>query len=205
MENANVDGPKNGGVSWTCHLHTSADCSMRYTGGSYYHVVPVKNITPIALTFNRHFVQDEFWESFNDVLYVSPFAYSSAINDIVAFNSILAVFSYLDKENLRMRSFDTANDFVKKHFVIDAEGKQVTLCNVHLIKKTGSQKAQTYYTRPSWIQAVLKALFPKIDVHKNGIPTNTPQWAIEMYKFAKTNGSKAKPKDRAVPYDLGNR
>lgn len=198
MQNTNVAGIQNGCIIWTCHLHTS-DCTIRFVNNTYYHVVPVKKINVAAQKYNCHTAQDEFWEFFGNVLYVTPVAYSSAINDFEVFQNMMKTFSVLDKDNLRMSQYDTASDFMKKHFVLNADGTKMSMCNAHLIRHTSSKQQQIYYTRPVWLLAILKVLFPKIDIQKAGIPTNTPQWALNLYNTSKDR-LRVKGRDRFAPY-----
>lgn len=163
----------------------------------YFHVVPIKNISVTAQSFNARKVTDEFWEDLGHVTYFSPIAYSSCINDYNIFNAVIGVFKQLDDNNMKYSSFNTPSDFVKKHIITDGSTK-ICLCNKHLIK-TISKKGtnpQTFYTRNIWIKSILKLVFPKIDATKEGIPTNTPQWAINLFISSKGEVHSKKTKSR---------
>lgn len=148
----------------------------------YFHAVPIKNISVSAQAFNVRKVVDEFWEDFEYVSYISPIAYASCVNDARVFMKVLGIFHVLDSRNMKYSSSNTAADFVKKHIVTDGAG-QVHLCNKHLIRSIAKKgkMSQQYYSRPCWIRDTLKIVFPKIEATKEGIPTNTPQWAISLY------------------------
>nr|DBA13085.1 TPA: gp93-like protein [Oryctes rhinoceros nudivirus] len=182
---------------WLCHLHSSSTCSLKTEPepGSqqqqrYFHVIPIKNISVTAQSFNARKVADEFWEDFEHVLYVSPIAYASCINNYNVFNAVVSIFNQLDANNMKYSSLNTPADFVKKHIVTDGLTK-ICLCNKHLIKSAG-KKIQQFYTRNVWIKSILKLLFPKIDATKEGIPTNTPQWAINLFAMSRGEPSAKK-------------
>lgn len=148
----------------------------------YYHVIPVKDISAYSQSnYNSQNVPDEFWESCGSILYVTPIAYTSSINNLDVFNAIMKVFKSLDQTHLKYTNYNTPSDFVKKHLISDGD-KNIMLCNKHLIKRhlTKNQKPQEQYTRNSWIKSILKELFPNVKSKKN-ISTNTPQWVINIY------------------------
>lgn len=188
MDHSSVDSTK----YWLCHLHSSSTCTIKtefdleYQKTRYFHVIPIKNISVTAQSYNARKVTDEFWEDLGCITYFSPIAYASCCNNYKIFNAVINIFRTLDANNMKYSSLNTASDFVKKHIVTDGS-TSVALCNKHLIK-TVSKKgtSQMFYTRLIWIKSILKILFPKIDATKEGIPTNTPQWAIQL--FIQTRG-----------------
>lgn len=97
---------------------------------------------------------------------------------------ILELFKTLDDHSLKFTSYNTPSDFIRRHIITDGI-KQVSLCNKHLLKsgcKKKDGRNQSFYTKTQWIKCILKGLFPKIDSpYKEGIPTNTPDWAIRIY------------------------
>lgn len=189
--------------TWCCHLHSSSslDCSMRLIGDVYYHVVPVKTVSRDAQQYNMQNVPNEYWESLNTELFVSPVAYISHINDFNFFNRILIIFQLLDVHRLKYITRNTPAEFIKHHIVCTATGSRVTLCNKHLIKSagvptsnsssaaskiksklsSGVPKAYSLYTRSTWIRSLLKALFPQIESTKHGVSPTIPVWAINLY------------------------
>lgn len=181
MQNTNVPVVQDTPVNWTCHLHTSGECTISLLATMYYHVIPTKKISATAARYNSFAHSDEFWELLGPIMYVAPVAYSSARNNISCWTKIKRVMTQLDAQNIRLSQYDTANDFMKKHLVVNSTGEFLKMCNAYLIRKSGTKKKQEYYSRPTFKRALLKALFPKIDMPKNGIPTNTPGWALESY------------------------
>lgn len=157
----------------------------------YYHVIPIKNISVAAQIFNTRKVMDEFWEDLGHVTYFSPIAYASCINDHNIFNAVIGIFKQLDDNNIKYSSLNTPSDFVKKHIITDGI-TSVCLCNKHLIKSVSKKNPQYFYTRNVWIKSILKLVFPKIDATKDGIPTNTPQWAINLFIASKGDGHSKK-------------
>lgn len=173
--------------TWACHIHHSADCKMKNFRGHFYHVKPIKDISAYSqANFNSQNVPEEFWEDFDQVLYVSPIAYASNAYKEEIFRSIMKIFYTLDSSYLKYATMNKPSDFVKKHLVTDG-GRNIILCHKHLIRqcKRKDKKPQTYYTRNSWIRLILKSLFPKIEGSKT-IPTNTPQWAMSYMNKAFT-------------------
>lgn len=188
--------------SWTCHLHassSSAECSMRLIGETYYHIVPVKTISRDAQRYNTQNISNEFWETFDSVVYVTPIAYASHINDYDFFRRIMIIFHMLDVSRLKYTSQNTVNDFIKRHMVCTATGSRISLCNKHLLKSAGpatmtaasmaaaALKPYSLYTKPTWIRSLLKALFPRIEIVKDGVSPSIPVWAINMYFMPRTN------------------
>lgn len=191
--------------SWCCHLHSSssAECSMRLIGAVYYHVVPVKTVSRDAQRYNMQNTPNEYWESLDFDLFVSPVAYFSHINDFSFFNRICAIFQLLDDSRMKFIAQNTPGDFIKRHIICTANGSRINLCNKHLIKIVGSASTNTasngaasdaalpsfgltkvygFYTRPNWIRGLLKALFPQLESAKNGLSPTIPVWAINLYQ-----------------------
>lgn len=165
----------------------------------YFHVIPIKNISVSAQSYNARQVTDEFWEDFHNIPYFSPIAYASCISDYKIFSAVMTIFQKLDHNNMKYSSMNTAADFAKRHIITDGSS-EVSLCNKHLIKASKrGLKPQYFYTRNSWIKAMLKLVFPKIDDTKDGIPTNTPHWAISLYRSAR-----AEPKSKNKNNELGD-
>jgi len=162
---------------------------MKYYNGSYYHVIPVKNISVLAQTYNSQKIPDEFWEDLGPTPYMTAIYYSDCVANVDMFRIILELFRNLDDSFLKFSTSNTPSDFIKRHIITDGI-KRITLCNKHLLKscKTKSNRPQTFYTKDQWIKAILKGLFPKIDSSdKSGIPTNTPDWAIKLYPRGATS------------------
>lgn len=148
----------------------------------YYHVVPIKNISIQAQSFNARKVIDEFWEDLGNIPFFTPIAYATCSNNYDIFEAVITLFKTLDDSNLKYTKLNQPLDFIKKHIITDGS-TNIILCNKHLLTKTSSQR---YYTKDCWLKTLLKALFPNIDsANKEGIPTNTPQWAINMYLMSK--------------------
>ncbi|ATY70240.1 GrBNV gp93-like protein [Tomelloso virus] len=185
--------------SWECHIHSSALCTMKteYDAEAlqmrYYHVIPIKNISVAAQLFNSRKVLDEFWEDFEYVPYFRAIAYTDCINDQKIFKNVMVIFQQLDDRNMKYSSLNTPSDFIKRHIITDGVSR-ICLCNKYLIKTTAKKgnAPQAFYTRNSWIKAILKLLFPKIDSTKEGIPTNTPQWALNLFLLARSEGQTKK-------------
>lgn len=151
----------------------------------YFHVIPIKNISVSAQSFNARQVADEFWENFQTISYVSPIAYASCINNHKIFNAVLQIFQQLDNNNMKYSSMNTPADFVKRHIITDG-ASEISLCNKYLITSKKRLKPQQFYTRTIWVKSILKLLFPKIEAAtKDGISTNTPHWAITVYLSAR--------------------
>ncbi|ATZ81496.1 GrBNV_gp93-like protein [Drosophila innubila nudivirus] len=182
-------------TSWTCHLHNKETCVMKYYNGNYYHVIPVKNISVLAQTYNSQKIPDEFWEDLGKTPYMTPIYYSDCINDVEMFRIILELFKNLDDNSLKFSTLNTPSDFIKRHVITDGI-KMITLCNKHLLKSCKKKdRAQVFYTKDAWIKCILKGLFPKIDSpEKSGIPTNTPDWAIKLYPRGSSSSATRNPK-----------
>lgn len=195
--------------TWTCHLHissSSAECTMRLIGDTYYHIVPVKTISRDAQQYNTKNIPNEYWEWFDTNLYVSPIAYTSHINSFLFFQRIMSIFQQLDMVRLKYSSQNSAADFVKRHLVCTPNGLRITLSNKNLLKSgssaasmlaaaNGNGKPYSFYTRHTWIKSLLKALFPRIEIVKNGVAPSIPVWAINMY-FTSNNGDSIQPKSK---------
>lgn len=161
---------------------------MKTFNGRYYHVIPVKNISVLAQTYNSQKIPDEFWEDLGIVPYMSSIYHADCVNDKDVFRLILKLFKHLDENSLKFASFNTPSDFIKRHIITDGT-KNIILCNKHLLKSCRKKnKSQVFYTKDQWIKCILKGLFPKIDSpFKDGIPTNTPDWAINIYPRGASN------------------
>jgi len=168
---------------------------MKYYNGNYYHVIPVKNISVLAQTYNSQKIPDEFWEDLGKTPYMTPIYYSDCINDVEMFRIILELFKNLDDNSLKFSTLNTPSDFIKRHVITDGI-KMITLCNKHLLKSCKKKdRVQVFYTKDPWIKCILKGLFPKIDSpEKSGIPTNTPDWAIKLYPRGSSSSATRNPK-----------
>lgn len=134
-----------------------------------------------AQIYNAQKIQDEFWEDMGTVAYVSSIDRADCINNPEIFRLVIDIFKHLDDSGLKFSSLTKPSDFIRRHIVTDG-GKNISLCNKHLLKRNTTNKAQVYYTRDAWIKCIMKGLFPKIEsAYKDGIPTNTPDWAINFY------------------------
>lgn len=51
----------------------------------------------------------------------------------------------------------------------------------------GATKVYSFYTRCTWVRSLLKALFPRIEVTKDGVSTTIPMWAINLYHKPRAN------------------
>lgn len=154
---------------------------MKAYNGNYFHVIPVKNISIRAQTYNANKIPDEFWEDLGTVSYVSPILRADCVNNFQVFRLVLELFKHLDDNALKYSSLNTPSDFIRRHIITDGTNN-ITLCNKHLLKSCKkSGKPQVFYTKDQWIKCILKGLFPKMDApYKEGIPTNTPYWAIDV-------------------------
>lgn len=132
--------------------------------------------------YNARPMTDGFWETFGEILFTTPIAYATNIYRLEIFRAVLSIFQRLDMDCVKYKSHNTPSDFVKRHIITDGR-KQVMLCNKHLIKRcrTKNNSIQKFYTRDSWVRMVLMALFPKTN-NKHGLPTDTPQWVIDLLK-----------------------
>lgn len=158
---------------------------------NYYHVIPVNDISAYSQThYNARNMTDGFWETFDNIMYISPIAYATCIYRYEIFVSVLAIFKRLDDDALKYKSHNTPSDFVKRHIITDGSSN-VTLCNKHLIKSTRSKNnaQQKFYTRNTWIRMTLMSLFPKTN-NKHGMPTDTPQWVINLLKELQPRASR---------------
>lgn len=176
--------------SWQCHIHSSSSerCTVARYDEQYYHVIPVNDISAYSQThYNGRNMTDGFWESFGNIMYTSPIAYATCIYRYEIFVLIISLFRRLDTDSLKYKSHNTPSDFIKRHIVTDGIAN-ITLCNKHLIRQTKSKNnaPQKFYTRDSWIRMILMSLFPKTN-NKKGLPTDTPQWVIDLLKQLKTN------------------
>lgn len=182
--------------SWQCHIHSSSsDCTIisEFDAESqvrrYYHSVPIKTISVGAQQYNVRKKIGEFWEDLGSISYFTPIAYANCISNPKIFSNICFIFKQLDNDNLKYSTSNSASDFIKKHIITDGS-VSICLCNKHLLtqsNKTKTSKPQQFYTRASWIKSILKLLFPKIDSTKDGIPTNTPHWAISVFNSIKSD------------------
>lgn len=186
---------------WTCHLHPSSkiSCSMVYELvldnnkedivkdlGTYFHVVDVKVIDKSASLLNEKNISNEFWENLGYTCFVSPIAYSNWINYETVINKMFDIFKKLDEKRYYYSNYNTPNDFIKKHLVVDSVG-HITLCNKHLIKQNKIEKQR--YNTISWSKRILKALFPNLISQKNKISTDIPTWVT--IRFNDTNLKKS--------------
>lgn len=191
-ENLQLDYPK-----WTCHLHSNSksSCSMVYefvlnenkadiinNHGNYFHVIEVKIVDKSVSFLNEKNVPNEFWENLGPTCFVTPIAYSNWINYESVINKIFDIFKKLDEERFYYSEYNTPNDFVKKHLIVDSVG-QINLCNKHLMKQNKHFKSR--YNTNSWFKRIIKALYPNIVNKKNKISTDIPLWVT--LKFNETN------------------
>lgn len=189
---------------WRCHLHPNSSCEMAFVQNLQYHVVSVKETTAYAQTKFNSQIQSkstqEFWECLNSdslgasdqhseegnsiyspiVSYVAPIAFCSSVYNYETFCSIHRICESLDVNSLIFSHYSRPSDLLSKHIITDGRNS-ISLCNKHLLKRINKKGVnRPKYTSVGWIKKLLKYLFPKIQSAKN-IPTNTPDWAINLY------------------------
>ena len=120
-------------------------------------------------------------------IFITPIANCSSVYQYQTFVSILQICKVLDDESLIFSNYTKPSDFLKKHIITDGISK-ITLCNKHLLKKIYKKNSKPKYLSHCWIKQLLKYLFPNINSGKN-LPTNTPDWAIELYKSLVTSSN----------------
>lgn len=225
FENFSADGVGGGGGNddssfapvqqqnmWTCHVHassSSAECSMQLIDSTYFHIVPVKTISPSAQHFNCRTRPSEFWETFGSVVFVAPVVFTSHINNFAFFSRIMTIFGMLDSARLKYSTQNTASDFMRRHIVCNATGSRMTLSNKHLMKNAtasgsaSATKEYSCYTRLTWVRSLLKTLFPRIEIVKDGVSPNIPMWAIDLYHKSRSSNAGTGGAD-GRPGNIGN-
>ena len=136
---------------WSCHIHTSSDCTMTYVNGIQYHVVVVKpgacsqyalgeyNRPPPDLrTINTvGATANEFWEPLTERSAEPPMvcsvdACTEKHDRAFVQNLFKNILLKLCTKNEYFTKYNTAYDVVHRHAITDGFGK-IVLCNKHLL------------------------------------------------------------------------
>lgn len=136
---------------WSCHIHTSGDCTMTYVNGIQYHVVVVKpgacsqyalgeyNRPPPDLrTINSvGATANEFWEPLTEHTSEPPMvcsvdACTEKHDRVFVQNLFKNILLKLCSKNEYFTKYNTAYDMVHRHAITNGFGK-IVLCNKHLL------------------------------------------------------------------------
>jgi hypothetical protein len=155
---------------------------MTFVDGSFYRVVPVKEIEAKTVYIynkgDRFGSLDEFWEDFGCNSFYCTANKTSLIRNLF-FIKIYNTLTYLDDNHIRYHKYGNPSDFVRKHLIRDPVTLDVILCNRHLFKISNKLNRRPFYGRSCFIKRVLIELFPRFKAGKN-IPTDTPNWVCSV-------------------------